>query len=105
MKYLRAGKICSSRNLIVFFAAIHTVCFAANVPYERHNYREECRDLPMHVRRFTDKLNEANLKIFCGQFNNDQREKAMQMANQKDKDGNFVMSPDEAVEKVARKGK
>lgn len=105
MKYLRAEIIFSLRNLIVFFAVINTVCFAVNVPYERHNYREECRDLPMHVRRFTDKLNEANLKIFCSQFNNDQREKAMQMANQKDKNGNFVMSPDEAVEKVARKGK
>lgn len=91
--------------LIAFFTGKDAKCFAVNVPYERHNYREECSDLPMHVRRFTDKLNEANLKIFCGQFNNDQREKAMQMANQKDKNGNFVMTPDEAVEKVAKNGK
>ena len=105
MKDLHAGMIFSARTLIVFFTVMNAICFAVNIPYERHNYREECSDLPMHVRRFTDKLNEANLKIFCGQFNNDQREKAMQMANQKDKNGNFVMSPDEAVEKVARKGK
>ena len=98
--------------LIAFFTTINAICFAdntnqfaVNVPYERHNYREECSDLPMHVRRFTDKLSEANLKIFCSQFNNDQREKAMQMANQKDKNGNFVMTPDEAVEKVARTSK
>ena len=91
--------------LTAFFTGMGAKCFAVNVPYERHNYREECSDLPMHVRRFTDKLNEANLKIFCSQFNNDQREKAMLLASQKDKNGTPLMTPDEAVEKVAEENK
>lgn len=98
--------------LTIFFTTMNAMCFAdhanqlaVNVPYERHNYREECSDLPMHVRRFTDKLNEANLKIFCSKFNNEQQEKAMQLAAQKDKSGNFVMTPDEAVEKIAKENK
>lgn len=89
---------------ITFFTT-NAICFAVTVPHEEHNYRKECSDLPMHVRRFTDKLNEANLKIFCNQFNNDQRNMAMQLASQKDKNGTPLMTPDEAVEKVAEENR
>ena len=95
--------------LIALFTMVDAKCFADSTkqlaakdpPYERHNYREECSDFSMRIRRFSDKLNESNLKIFCEKFNNDQREKAIQLANQKDKKGNFMMTPDEAVEKIA----
>lgn len=90
--------------LITFFTMIDAKCFGVSPPYERHNYREECSDLPMHVRRFTDELSEENLKTFCNKFNNEQREKAMQLAGHNDKNGNFIMEPDEAVEKVAKEG-
>lgn len=113
MSIQNTGTMFTLLQFISFFILTNAVCFAdnakhdlaVNVPYERHNYREECSDLPMHVRRFTDKLNEANLKIFCGQFSNDQQEKAMQLANQKDKNGNPIMTPNQAVEKVAKEGK
>lgn len=113
MRIQKSGIKVSLAILVTFFITMDARCFADNTkqlaakepPYERHNYREECSDFSMGIRRFSDKLNESNLKIFCSKFNNDQREKAIQLASQKDKNGNFVMTPDEAVEKVAEENK
>lgn len=74
---------------------------AANVPYERHHYKKECNNFSEDTKRFSDKLNDANLKTFCGEFNDAQREQAMQMASQK----GMNMTPDQAVEMVAAKKK
>lgn len=113
MSIQKTGIMFTLSQIIAFFIFTNAICFAenikhdlaVNVPYERHNYREECRDLPMSVRRSTDKLNESNLKVFCSQFDDNQREKAMHLANQKDKSGNLIMTPNQAVEKVAKEGK
>ncbi len=47
-------------------------------------------------------LNESNQKIFCAKFTDEQRKKAMQMASEKGWTGSPKMTPDQAVEKVAK---
>lgn len=112
---MRIPKITIKFSLVILtalFTTGNTLCFADNTqlaakdpPYERHHYTDECSGMSHRMLRFSDKLNEANLKIFCSRFNDDQREKAMQLASQKDKSGNPLMTPDQAVEKVAKNGK
>ena len=74
---------------------------AASPPYERHHYKKECKNFSEETKRFSDKLNDKNLKTFCEDFNDAQREQAMQMASQK----GMNMTPDQAVEMVAAKKK
>lgn len=74
---------------------------AASPPYERHHYKKECKNFSEDTKRFSDKLNDSNLKIFCEDFNDAQRQQAMQMASQK----GMNMTPDQAVEMVAAKKK
>lgn len=74
---------------------------AVNPPYERHHYRKECSNFSEETKRFSDKLNDANLKTFCEDFNDAERQQAMQMASQK----GMNMTPDQAVEMVAAKKK
>lgn len=74
---------------------------AASPPYERHHYKKECKNFSEETKRFSDKLSDANLKIFCEDFNDEQRQQAMQMASQK----GMNMTPDQAVEMVATKKK
>ncbi len=74
---------------------------AASPPYERHHYKKECKNFSEETKRFSDKLNDSNLKIFCEDFNDAQRQQAMQMASQK----GMNMTPDQAVEMVAAKKK
>lgn len=74
---------------------------AASPPYERHHYKKECKDFSEETKRFSDKLSDSNLKIFCEGFNDAQRQQAMQMASQK----GMNMTPDQAVEMVAAKKK
>lgn len=93
--------------LLAFFTAMDSKCFADNSkqlaakepPYERHHYKKECKNFSEETKRFSDKLNDKNLKIFCEDFNDAQREQAMQMASQK----GMNMTPDQAVEMVAAK--
>lgn len=77
------------------------VVAAKDAPYERHHYKKECKNFSEDTKRFSDKLNDKNLKIFCEEFNDSQREQAMQMASQK----GMNMTPDQAVEMVAAKKK
>lgn len=72
-----------------------------DAPYERHHYKKECKNFSEETKRFSDKLNDKNLKTFCEEFNDVQREQAMQMASQK----GMNMTPDQAVEMVAAKKK
>jgi len=74
---------------------------AASPPYERHHYRKECSNFSEATKRFSDKLNEKNLKLFCEEFSDAQRQQAMQMASQK----GMNMTPDQAVEMVAAQKK
>ncbi len=73
---------------------------AKEPPYERHHYKKECSKFSEEVKRFSDKLNDANLKIFCEKFNDAQRQQAMQMAAQTDSSGKQKMTPDQSVEMV-----
>ena len=70
-------------------------------PYHSKKMREKCHGLSKNMYEFGSLLNESNQKMFCGKFNDEQRKKAMQMANEKGWSGNPRMSPDQAVEKVA----
>ncbi len=74
---------------------------AASPPYERHHYKKECKNFSEETKRFSDKLNDSNLKIFCEDFNDTQRQQAMQMASQK----GMNMTPDQAVEMVSKNKK
>lgn len=74
---------------------------AKEPPYERHHYKKECSDFSEDIKRFSDKLNDANLKIFCEKFNDTQRQQAIQMAAQKDVNNKPKMTPDQSVERVA----
>lgn len=70
-------------------------------PYHSKKMREKCHGLSKDMYEFGSLLNESNQKMFCGKFNDEQRKKAMQMANEKGWSGKPRMSPDQAVEKVA----
>ncbi len=83
------------------FQSLDEMVVAVNVPYERHHYKKECENFSEETKRFSDKLNDKNLKTFCEEFNDAQREQAMQMASQK----GMNMTPDQAVEMVAAKKK
>lgn len=41
---------------------------AKDAPYERHHHTEECSGMSHRYLRFSDQLNDANLKVFCSQF-------------------------------------
>jgi hypothetical protein len=93
-----------------YFGSVHAensqklnemVVAGKDAPYERHHYKQECKNFSEETKRFSDKLNDKNLKTFCEDFNDAQREQAMQMASQK----GMNMTPDQAVEMVAAKKK
>lgn len=92
-----------------YFGSVHAenpqefgiVVAGKDAPYERHHYKKECKNFSEETKRFSDKLNDKNLKTFCEEFNDAQREQAMQMASQK----GMNMTPDQAVEMVAAKKK
>jgi hypothetical protein len=61
----------------------------------------DCSKMGADVQQFASQLNTMNKKMFCGQFNSSQRSTAMQYASEEDSQGNMMMSPDRAVQKVA----
>jgi hypothetical protein len=61
----------------------------------------DCGSFSFMEQDFSEELSDANKEMFCGRFNQDQRNSAMQMTRQPDNNGN-LMSPDQAVEKVAK---
>ncbi|MBX9744772.1 MAG: hypothetical protein K2X08_06125 [Chlamydiales bacterium] len=71
-------------------------------PYHSKKMREKCHGLSKDMYEFGSLLNESNQKMFCAKFTDEQRKKAMQMASKKGWTGNPKMTPDQAVEKVAR---
>lgn len=71
-------------------------------PYHSKAMREKCHGLSKDMYEFGAILNESNQKMFCAKFTDEQRKKAMQMANEKNIFGNPKMTPDQAVEKVAK---
>lgn len=77
------------------------VAAGKDAPYERHHYKKECKNFSEETKRFSDKLNDSNLKVFCEDFNDGQRQQAMQMASQK----GMNMTPDQAVEMVSKNKK
>ncbi len=61
----------------------------------------DCSNMGADVQQFASQLNTMNKKMFCGQFNSAQRSTAMQYASKQDPNGDMMMSPDRAVQKVA----
>ncbi len=110
---MKVQKLMSSFVLVAFiscFGTMHAeqsqnlegmVAAGKDPPYERHHYKRECRNFSEETKRFSDKLNDSNLKIFCEDFNDAQRQQAMQIASQK----GMNMTPDQAVEMVTAKKK
>ena len=63
--------------------------------------QNSCQSLSANEQSFANGLTSANQALFCGPFSADQRAAAMAMTGQRDVNGN-MMSPDQAVEKVAK---
>lgn len=63
--------------------------------------QSSCMSLSSDQQAFANGLNSTNQMLFCSQFNASQRSAAMSMAGKQNGNGN-MMSPDQAVAKVAR---
>lgn len=62
------------------------------------HFQKECKGLSSHSQlQFASKLNETNLKLFCGKFSDAQRDAAMELFEE-----NEEMTPDEAVAQIAK---
>lgn len=62
----------------------------------------ECANFSPEVKAFSAQLNASNKTMFCTKFNDQQRSDAMRMTGQMDSAGMVMMTPDQAVDKVAR---
>lgn len=71
-------------------------------PYHSKKMREKCHGLSKDMYEFGSLLNESNQKMFCSIFDDAQRKQAMQMAKEKNIFGNPKMTPDQAVERIAK---
>jgi len=65
----------------------------------------DCSNLSAEVQRFAALLSPANQMSFCGKFSDEMRMQSMQMAAKTNAVGNAIMTPDQAVEQVARDNK
>ncbi len=64
----------------------------------------DCGAMSPDTQAFAGQLSPSNKTMFCGKFNDSQRTQAMQMSVQKDASGKNMMTPDQAVQKVAESG-
>jgi hypothetical protein len=95
------------KKVKVALAALTFICLNSSVMAEQ--IREiaqttnpmDCSNMGPDMQQFAGQLNATNKKMFCGQFNDSQRASAMQMASQQNSSGAMMMSPDQAVQKVA----
>ncbi len=76
---------------LVFFALLSTFCFAAK-------HKRDGSNLPAKEKSFAEQLSIRQRKIFCGQFNEEQRLAAIRYAKGRGKDE--CATPDEAVQRV-----
>jgi hypothetical protein len=60
-----------------------------------------CGNLSAMEQTFVSGMSAANQEMFCSRFTQSMRDSAMKMSGMPDSQGN-MMSPDQAVEKVAR---
>jgi hypothetical protein len=65
------------------------------------NTNGDCSSFSVMEQDFASGLSTDNKDMFCTRFNQSQRNSAMRMTQQPDMNGN-LLSPDEAVEKVAK---
>ncbi len=91
------------KNLLTFFAVLcfTTVLLAQKTP-AKPVMAGDCSNLSVEAKTFSNKLNPTNKMMFCGKFDDVQRNTAMQLTGQMDSSGMVTMSPDQAVEKVAK---
>lgn len=78
-------------RLLVFFALLTSFCFGAK-------HKRDGSNLPVKEKSFAEKLSIRQRKIFCGQFNEEQRLSAIRYAKGRGKDQ--CATPDEAVRRV-----
>lgn len=62
----------------------------------------DCSNMSADMQAFAGKLNANNKMMFCGKMNDMQRSASMQMSHQMDSSGKPMMTPDQAVQKVAK---
>lgn len=93
----------SATIILTFFALDAEAAKGGPVqPYHSEKMREQCHGLSKDMYEFGYQLTESNRKMFCAKFNDEQRKKAMQLADQKNIFGNPKMTPDQAVEKILK---
>lgn len=66
--------------------------------YSAPKHCRDCSQLPPREKKFAEQLSTRKRRIFCGQFNHDQRQATMRYAIGHGKD--VCYTPDEAVLKV-----
>lgn len=95
-----------NRFKVVLGCMVSMISFAVadampGTPSEQAAPAMDCSAMPTDIAQFAMQLSSANQKMFCGQFSDAQRATAMQLASQQDAMGKSMMSPDQAVQKVA----
>jgi hypothetical protein len=88
----------------VFLLAIAGMASLFSIAHAQTGYNSgtpDCSNFSTMEQQFSSQLTPSNMQMFCGKFNQPQRNAAMQMAGQTDAVGN-VMTQDQAVQKVAQ---
>lgn len=62
----------------------------------------DCSNMTPDMQAFAGKLNANNKVMFCGKMSDMQRNACIQMSNQIDAGGKPIMTPDQAVQRVAK---
>lgn len=89
-------------NMMTPDAAVDRVARDENLIGSRIRVQSaDCSNLNPQEMEFANHLNSANRGLFCNRMNPAQRSRTMQMTTQPDSYGN-TLSPDQAVEQVAR---
>lgn len=78
-----------------FWLIFFTICA---VGFSAPKHKRDGSNLPPKEQEFANQLSIKQRKIFCGQFNHEQRQVAIKYARGRGKDQCFT--PDEAVRKV-----
>lgn len=83
--------------MVLSLTALH----ADQPPDNSSGQTMDCAGMTDDMKAFAMALNSSNKTMFCSKFNDAMRTSAVMMSVQKDENGNMVMTPDQAVEKVA----
>lgn len=91
------------KNILSVFVFLGlTTALLGQKPAAKSVMAGDCSNLSVEAKAFSDKLSPTYKTMFCGKFDDTQRNTAMQLTGQMDSSGMVTMSPDQAVDKVAR---